>query len=328
MFSFLKKDTVESVREKLYKMHLKGIELLPEEYYALAVHHVKDGRDQQLKFLDLAAQKGHIRALMTLAEQNPVKHTYWKQAADNGSYIAACQLVDYYWQSADYTNYWKYFNKRYNTIFFSPNYQKLVEAYRKGFGVEPCEELVRFFEMLQSEDIYTIEQKEELYQVALHSSDYTAKYLAIYHFYHNSPADFIREMEILAQQGYQKAQEDLANYFYVPQQGENEFTNAEKGLEYANNIIKAEMYLHGLGIPQSDKEACDILLKAIEDEMLVELIDENGNVLLVDESNIKETEHYKYANIVANLLDKLGYDAIHGKFYRFFAEDDCVTYVI
>ena len=47
-----------------------------------AHYHVKDGRDQQLKFLDLAAQKGHIRALMTLAEQNPVKHPYWKQCLD------------------------------------------------------------------------------------------------------------------------------------------------------------------------------------------------------------------------------------------------------
>ena len=65
--------------------------------------------------------------------------------------------------------------------------------------------------------------------------------------------------------------------------------------------------------PDSEGHQIEVLLTPTQS---IEL--GTGNTI-TREYNIQSSSHYEYANTAADVLEKLGYDSIHVKFYRLFA---------
>ena len=77
-----------------------------------------------------------------------------------------------------------------------------------------------------------------------------------------------------------------------------------------------KMYQKGISLfpePNSEGHQIEVLLTPTQS---IEL--GTGNTI-TREYNIQSSFHYEYANAAADVLEKLGYDSIHAKFYRLFA---------
>ena len=356
MFSFLKKDTVESVREKLYKMYQKGITLFPEEYFCLYLWY----REEPL--LDLAMQAKHARALRFMHQQTG-DINYLRMAADEGCSEAGRLLCEHYWENADYTNYWKYITKSYGGTFFTRNDQ-FAQAYREGLGVEINQDIAAFFECLQNPASYTTQDAERLQQIALSADNWYVRFRAIDLLQYSNMEEYGIQLARLAEQGNPLIRELLIwnqlyseNSLLIP----NKFKNYNQEFQAASYNLRAYMYQKGY-VPESE-EVLQVLLKRLEDynvltsrqtievdletyspeeyataceelggepeeELVCEIpiscrpeddgaIDEEtGQVIVYD---ITLSDHHDYANMAADVLEKLGYDSTHAKFYRLFA---------
>ena len=350
MFSFLKKDTVESVREKLYKMYQKGITLFPEEYFCLYLWY----RDEAL--LNLAVQAKHARALRFMHQQTG-DINYLRMAADGGvcDVVSISELCQYYWNNADYANYWKYITKPYDGFHMSPH-NEFAQAYREGLGVEANQDIAAFFEYLQNPASTTPQEAERLLQVVLSSDNLYVQYCAIQTLQNSNKEEYLRLLKQLADQGYQLAKETLVSYTFTP----NRFKTFEQEFQDASPSQKIQMYITQ-SVPVSE-QVLQALLKALENDNLLEVyevldifpeyyepeeykdvcedlglepnseghqievlltptqsIDLSSGAPISREYNIQSSDHYDYANMAADVLEKLGYDSIHAKFYRLFA---------
>ena len=350
MFSFLKKDTVESVREKLYKMYQKGITLFPEEYFCLYLWY----REEPL--LDIAVQAKHARALRFMYQKTH-DINYLRMAADEGvcDVVSISELCQYYWNNADYANYWKYITKPYDGFHMSP-YNEFAQAYREGLGVEANQDIAAFFEYLQNPASLTPQEAECLLQVVLSSDNLYVQYCAIQSLQNSNKEEYLRLLKQLADQGYQLAKETLVSYTFTP----NRFKTFEQEFQDASPSQRIQMY-KTQSVPASE-QVLQALLKALENDNLLEVyevldifteyyepeeyknvckdlglepdsegyqievlltptqsIELNTGKPITREYNITSSYHYEYANIAAGLLEKLGYDSIHAKFYRLFA---------
>ena len=350
MFSFLKKDTIESVREKLYKMYQKGITLFPEECFCLYLWY----REEPL--LELAVQAKHARALCFMYQQTG-DINYLRMAADEGvcDVVSVSELCQYYWNNADYANYWKYITKPYDDIHFNP-YKEFAQAYHEGFGVEVNHDIAAFFEYLHDSSSCTLQETERLMQVALSSDNLYVQFCAIQSLQNSNKEEYLRLLKQLADQGYQLAKETLVSKTFTP----NRFKTFEQEFQDASLSQKIQMYITE-SVPASE-QVLQALLKALENDNLLEVYeildifpeyyepeeykdvceelglepDSEGHqieVLLTPtqsielgtgntitrEYNIQSSSHYEYANTAADVLEKLGYDSIHVKFYRLFA---------
>ena len=350
MFSFLKKDTVESVREKLYKMYQKGITLFPEEYFCLYLWY----REEPL--LELAVQAKHARALRFMYQKTQ-DINYLRMAADEGvcDVASVSELCQYYWNNADYANYWKYITKPYDDVLFSP-YKEFAQAYHEGLGVEVNHDIAAFFEYLHDSSSYTPQEAERLQQIALSSGNWYVQFRAIQSLQNSNKEEYLRLLKQLADQGYQLAKEILVSQTFTP----NRFKTFEQEFQNASLSQKIRMYITE-SVP-ANEQVLQALLKALENDNLLEVYevldifpeyyepeeykdvceelglepDSEGHqieVLLTPtqsielgtgntitrEYDIKSSFHYEYANTAADVLEKLGYDSIHAKFYRLFA---------
>lgn len=350
MFSFLKKDTVESVREKLYKMYQKGITLFPEEYFCLYLWY----REEQL--LELAVQAKHARALCFMYQQTG-DINYLRMAADEGvcDVVSVSELCQYYWNNADYANYWKYITKPYDDIHFNP-YKEFAQAYREGLGVEVNHDIAAFFEYLYESSSCTPQEAERLLQVTLSSDNLYVQFCAIQSLQNSNKEEYLRLLKQLADKRYQLAKETLVSQTFVP----NRFKKFEQEFQDASLSQKIQMYITE-SVPASE-QVLQALLKALENNNLLEVYEVldifpeyyepeqyknickelglepnaegyqietlltptqsivlgTGNTI-TREYNIQSSSHYEYANIAADVLEKLGYEPIHIKFYRLFA---------
>ena len=356
MFSFLKKDTVESVREKLYKMYQKGITLFPEEYFCLYLWY----REEPL--LDLAMQAKHARALRFMYQKTQ-DINYLRMAADEGALEVGPLLCQYYWDNADYANYWKYLTKSYGGSYLV-RHDRSAQAYREGLGVETNHDIAAFFDYLHNPSTCTQQEAERLQQIALSSNDWYVKFCAINLLQSSDLQEYGKQLASLAEQGNPLILEQLvwyqlysANSRLVP----NKFKNYEQEFQAAPNVLKILMYEREY-VPASE-QVLQTTLKKLEDgsllncEQFIEvdmetyapeeyaaqckelgyepegglvydipiwcrpedngvIDEETGQVIVYD---ITLSDHYRYANIAAALLEKLGYDSIHTKFYRLFA---------
>ena len=352
MFSFLKKDTVESVREKLYKMYQKGITLFPEEYFCLYLWY----REEPL--LNLAVQAKHARALRFMYQKTH-DINYLRMAADEGvcDVASVSELCQYYWHNTDYANYWKYITKSYDGFNMSP-YNEFAQAYREGLGVEVNPDIAAFFEYIQNPTSSTPQEAERLLQRVLSSDNLYVQYCAIQSLQNSNKEEYLRLLKQLADQGYQLAKETYISYTFTP----NRFKTFEQEFQDASPSQKIQMYITE-SVPASE-QVLQTLLKTLENDYLLEVyevldifpedyepeeykdvcenlgLEPNSeghqiDVLLTPtysieletgtgkpilrEYNITSSFHYRYANIAADLLEKLGYDSILARFYRLFA---------
>ena len=350
MFSFLKKDTVESVREKLYKMYQKGITLFPEEYFCLYLWY----REEPL--LELAVQAKHARALRFMYQKTQ-DINYLRMAADEGvcDVVSISELCQYYWNNADYASYWKYITKPYDGFHMSP-YNEFAQAYREGLGVEANQDIAAFFEYLQNPASLTPQEAERLLQVVLSSDNLYVQYCAIQSLQNSNKEEYLRLLKQLADQGYQLAKETLVSYTFTP----NRFKTFEQEFQDASPSQRIQMY-KTQSVPASE-QVLQALLKALENDNLLEVyevldifpeyyepeeykdvcedlglepnseghqievlltptqsIDLSSGAPISREYTIQSSFHYDYTNMAADVLEKLGYDSIHAKFYRLFA---------
>lgn len=350
MFSFLKKDTVESVREKLYKMYQKGITLFPEEYFCLYLWY----REQPL--LELAVQAKHARALRFMYQKTQ-DINYLRMAADEGvcDVVSISELCQYYWNNADYASYWKYITKPYDGFHMSP-YNEFAQAYREGLGVEVNQDIAAFFEYIQNPASATPQETERLLQVVLSSDNLYVQYCAIQSLQNTNKEEYLRLLKQLADQGYQLAKETYVSYTFTP----NRFKTFEQEFQDASPSQRIQMY-KTQSVPASE-QVLQALLKALENDNLLEVyevldifpeyyepeeykdvcedlglepnseghqievlltptqsIDLSSGAPISREYTIQSSFHYDYANMAADVLEKLGYDSIHAKFYRLFA---------
>lgn len=356
MFSFLKKDTVESVREKLYKMYQKGITLFPEEYFCLYLWY----REEPL--LELAVQAKHARALRFMYQKTQ-DINYLRMAADEGILEAGRLLCEYYWDNADYTNYWKYITKSYGGAYFTRPDQ-FAQAYYEGLGVEKNHDIALFFEYLKDTLAYTPKEVERLQQIALSSNNWYVQFSAINLLQSSNLEEYGHLLGELAKQGnpliveqlvwfqlylessrlvpnkfkdynqeFQSASNDLKTHMYEREYvvaSEQVLLAALKRLE-DDHLLECEQFIEvdletydpkeyaatceRLGYEPEEKLVCDIPIWCRpEDDGSIDA--ETGQVIAYD---ITLSDHYNYANIAADVLEKLGYDSIHAKFYRLFA---------
>ena len=233
MFSFLKKDTVESVREKLYKMYQKGITLFPEEYFCLYLWY----REEPL--LELAVQAKHARALRFMYQKTQ-DINYLRMAADEGvcDVVSISELCQYYWNNADYANYWKYITKPYDGFHMSP-YNEFAQAYREGLGVEVNQDIAAFFEYIQNPASATPQETERLLQVVLSSNNLYVQYCAIQSLQNTNKEEYLRLLKQLADQGYQLAKETYVSYTFTP----NRFKTFEQEFQDASPSQRIQMYM-------------------------------------------------------------------------------------
>ena len=259
MFSFLKKDTVESVREKLYKMYQKGITLFPEEYFCLYLWY----REEPL--LDLAMQAKHARALRFMYQKTQ-DINYLRMAADEGvcDVVSISELCQYYWNNADYASYWKYITKPYDGFHMSP-YNEFAQAYREGLGVEANQDIAAFFEYLQNPASLTPQEAECLLQVVLSSDNLYVQYCAIQSLQNSNKEEYLRLLKQLADQGYQLAKETLVSYTFTP----NRFKTFEQEFQDASPSQRIQMY-KTQSVPASE-QVLQALLKALENDNLLEV---------------------------------------------------------
>lgn len=350
MFSFLKKDTVESVREKLYKMYQKGITLFPEEYFCLYLWY----REEPL--LELAVQAKHARALRFMYQKTQ-DINYLRMAADKGvcDVVSISELCQYYWNNADYASYWKYITKPYDGFHMSP-YNEFAQAYREGLGVEVNQDIAAFFEYVQNPASATPQETERLLQAVLSSDNLYVQYCAIQSLQNTNKEEYLRLLKQLADQGYQLAKETYVSYTFTP----NRFKTFEQEFQDASPSQRIQMYMTQ-SVPVSE-QVLQALLKALENDNLLEVIetldidpddydteeynnlcntlgrepnpegfqidilltptqsiDLSSGATISREYNITSSFHYDYANMAADVLEKLGYDSTHAKFYRLFA---------
>ena len=235
-------------------------------------------------------------------------------------------------------------------------YNEFAQAYREGLGVEVNQDIAAFFEYIQNPASATPQETERLLQVVLSSDNFYVQYCAIQSLQNTNKEEYLRLLKQLADQGYQLAKETYVSYTFTPNRFktfEQEFQDASpsqriqmymtQSVPVSEQVLQALLkalendnlleVIETLDIDPDDYDTeeynnlCNTLGREPNPEGFqidilltpTQSIDLSSGATISREYNITSSFHYDYANMAADVLEKLGYDSTHAKFYRLFA---------